>query len=205
MGEPAVAERALRADAQRNLESILEAAAATFADKGLDASVADIARRAGVGQATIFRRFETKDDLIAAVMEQRLGLLIEAADGASRRKRAWDGLREFMLAATELHARDRAVLQSMAERLKAEERMPDHVADLKAQLLSEVGALVERAKTEGDLRKDVAAQDIPVLICGAAQSGAMMPGAGDDVWKRYLQISLDGLRADCRGRLKPCV
>src|SRR3954469_19812482 len=103
----------LRADAARNLELILEAAEEVFAEKGNEACVADIARRAGVGQATIFRRFETKDDLIAAVMEQRLGLLIEAADRASRRKRAWDGLREFMMAATELHARDRAVLQLM--------------------------------------------------------------------------------------------
>ena len=62
----------LRADAQRNLERILEAARAVFARDGLDASVADVAERAGVGTATIFRRFPTKDDLVAAMIEYEL-------------------------------------------------------------------------------------------------------------------------------------
>ena len=62
----------LRADAQRNLERILEAARAVFARDGLDASVADVAERAGVGTATIFRRFPTKDDLVAAMLEYEL-------------------------------------------------------------------------------------------------------------------------------------
>ena len=62
----------LRADAQRNLERILEAACEVFARDGLDASVADVAERAGVGTATIFRRFPTKDDLVAAVLEREL-------------------------------------------------------------------------------------------------------------------------------------
>ncbi len=62
----------LRADAQRNLERILEAARVVFAEDGLDASVADVAERAGVGTATIFRRFATKDDLCAAILEREL-------------------------------------------------------------------------------------------------------------------------------------
>src|SRR3954452_16699642 len=93
----------LRADAARNLELILEAAEAAFAEKGHEACVADIATRAGVGQATIFRRFETKDDLIAAVFERKIGLLLAAAESAQRKRDAWDGLMEFMATATELH------------------------------------------------------------------------------------------------------
>src|SRR6187401_2826543 len=108
---------ALRADAARNLELILDAAEAAFAEKGHDASVADIAARAGVGQATIFRRFETKDDLIAAVFERKIEELVGVAEAASRKRRAWDGLIQFMTAATELHARDRGFFQSMAEQL----------------------------------------------------------------------------------------
>ena len=68
----------LRADAQRNLERILEAARAVFAEDGLDASVADVAERAGVGTATIFRRFPTKDDLVAAMLEHELEAIVAA-------------------------------------------------------------------------------------------------------------------------------
>src|SRR3954470_17888907 len=107
----------LRADAARNLELILEAAETAFAEKGHDASVADIAAEAGVGQATIFRRFETKDDLIAAVFERKIEKFIEAARAAGRKKRAWDGLMEFMATATQLHVRDRGFFQGMAEQL----------------------------------------------------------------------------------------
>src|SRR5580765_8506896 len=113
----AVAERALRADAQRNLESILEAAAEAFAEEGQEACVADIAKRAGVGQATIFRRFETKDDLIVAVFERRIGQIHEAARAGLRKRSAWDGLTGFMAVATELLARDRGFFQANAQRL----------------------------------------------------------------------------------------
>src|SRR3954452_13553709 len=106
----------LRADAARNLELILEAAETAFAEKGHDACVADIAAQAGVGQATIFRRFQTKDDLIAAVFERKIEKLLDAARTANRKKRAWDGLMGFMETVTQLHAGDRGFFQSMAER-----------------------------------------------------------------------------------------
>src|SRR3954468_8687813 len=102
MAEAVVAERVLRADAQRNLELMLEAAAEAFAEKGHEAGVADIAKRAGVGQATIFRRFETKDDLIAAVFERKIGQMHDAVRAALRKRSAWDGLRELMAMATEM-------------------------------------------------------------------------------------------------------
>src|SRR3954447_15717334 len=104
MAEGGVGERALRADAQRSLEAILETAAEVFAEKGHEACVADIATRAGVGQATIFRRFETKDDLIVAVFERKFARLRELLDAALRKRSAWDGLMEFMAAVTEMHA-----------------------------------------------------------------------------------------------------
>jgi len=199
VAEAVIAERALRADAQRNLESILEAAASEFAEHGLDTCVADIAKRAGVGQATIFRRFETKEDLIAAVVELKLDKLREAAEEAAGRKRAWDGLREFMQTAIALHLSDRGLYEAVHERLLSDPRM----LAKKAELLAIMTGLVERAKAEGDLRRDVAPQDFPVLVGAAAQAGAMAKDTDPEVWRRYLQIMLDGLRTDgCRGRLK---
>jgi AcrR family transcriptional regulator len=199
MSAPAV-ERALRADAQRNLESILEAAAAAFAENGLEACVADIARRAGVGQATIFRRFETKEDLIEAVVARKMVVLLEHAEQAAGRKRAWDGLREFMTFGVEVQMTDRGLFEVVADRLVRDERL----LALHEQIFEVVGGLVERAKAEGDLRRDIQPQDFPVLVCATAQAGLTVRSADPELWRRYLQILLDGLRADgCRGRLRP--
>src|SRR3954462_3414503 len=108
----------LRADAARNLELILEAAESEFDEKGNDASVADIAARAGVGQATIFRRFETKDDLIAAVLERKIGQIRTTAEAALRKRCAWDGLVELMAKVTQMHMRDRGLFQGMAKHME---------------------------------------------------------------------------------------
>jgi AcrR family transcriptional regulator len=64
--------RPLRADAERNRRRLIDAAVEVFAERGLEASTAEIARRAGVGQGTVFRRFPTKDDLVAAIVVDRL-------------------------------------------------------------------------------------------------------------------------------------
>ena len=195
-----VAERALRSDAKRNLDSILAAADAEFAEHGLEACVADIATRAGVGQATIFRRFATKEDLVLAVVETKLGRMLEAAEAASERKRAWDGLRELMQSGVEFHMRDRALFESAHERVMAAPRLREK----KLRMLELVGRVIDRAKAEGDLRRDVAPADVPVLIAAAAQAGAMAGDGDAETWKRYLQIMLDGLRPEgSRSRLRP--
>ena len=179
----------LRADAARNLELILEAAEEAFAEKGNSACVADIAARAGVGQATIFRRFETKDDLIAAVFERKIKQLVAAAEAASRKRRAWDGLQQFMALVTEFQVRDRGFFQSMAQQLMQDQ----HLADLKRQVTETVAGLVERAKAEGDLRPDIAPEDIHAFCAAAAQAATVGPVANPRAWKRYLSVITDGM------------
>ena len=178
---------ALRADAARNLELILEAAEEAFAEKGHEACVADIATRAGVGQATIFRRFETKDDLIAAVFERKMAKFEEAIDAASRKRHAWDGLMAFMKLVTEVQARDRGVLQAFAERVKADPALVAH----KQAMMAKVADLVDRAHDEGSLRRDITVDDIQALTAAAAQAGSASPNA----WKHYLAVITDGMRA----------
>jgi AcrR family transcriptional regulator len=179
----------LRADAARNLELILEAAEAAFAEKGNEACVADIAARAGVGQATIFRRFETKDDLIAAVFARKIAQIAEAAEAASRKRSAWDGLRGFMTFSTELMVRDRGCLQAFAPQVMAAN---PRVRAQKEAVHRLAEALVERAKAEGSLRSDIRVEDIHALCSAAAQAGA---GGGGRAWKRYLEVITDGMRA----------
>src|SRR3954447_21654864 len=77
-----VVEAHLRSDAQRNLARILDAARDVFAERGLEASVADVAERAEVGTATIFRRFPTKDDLCAAIMQRELATTLAVVQEA---------------------------------------------------------------------------------------------------------------------------
>ena len=181
----------LRADAARNLELILEAAEEAFAEKGHEASVGDIAARAGVGQATIFRRFETKDDLIAAVFERKLEQLLDAVGAASRKRRAWDGLMEFMTTVTENQLRDRGFFQSMAEQLMERE----HLRELKLEMKELMTALVEKAKAEGDLRADMTPEDVFAFCCAAASAAAMGQNQGPRALKRYLAVITDGMRA----------
>jgi AcrR family transcriptional regulator len=181
----------LRADAARNLELILEAAEAAFAEKGHEAGVADIAARAGVGQATIFRRFETKDDLIAAVFERRIEQLVEAAEAAKRKRRAWDGLMELMATLTEMQRRDRGFFQSMAEQMMKRDR----ILALKEQMKDSVSALVEAAKAEGDLREDISEEDVFAFSCAAASAAGMGPNQNARAAKHYLSVITDGMRA----------
>ena len=89
-------ERDLRADAERNRQRIIEAARAVFAEAGLDVPLEAIAQRAGVGIATLYRRFPTRDDLVAASFAPRMAEYIAAVDEALRAADTWAGLRDFV-------------------------------------------------------------------------------------------------------------
>jgi AcrR family transcriptional regulator len=98
----------LRSDARRNREKILAAASELFAQRGAEVSVSDIARMAGVGHATVFRRFPTKESLVLALLEQRVEALSAVAEGALAHEDAFEGLRAAMAYMAESQARDRA-------------------------------------------------------------------------------------------------
>src|SRR5690606_4727991 len=104
----------LRADARRNLERILEAAAEVFAERGADASVADVARRAGVGHATVFRRFPTKEHLLIALMAQRMEALAARAAAEAATEPREEALERFMEHLAGHFAKDRGFKDSTA-------------------------------------------------------------------------------------------
>ena len=178
----------LRADAQRNLDRVLEAAAAAFAEYGPDVSVTEIARRAGVGNATVFRRFPSKEALIAAVVSERLGELADSAEALIEEPDAGAAFEQFVWQISEIHARDRALYEG-APRCS---EIPE-VANAKQRLHGLVEQLVTRAQDEGSLRRDIQADDVPVLI-GSTILGSSQ--AGDpDAWRRYIAVVLAGLRS----------
>ena len=182
--------RPLRADAARNRRLLLAAAADEFAERGLDASVADIARRAGVGKGTVFRHFATKDDLLAAIVLDRIDALnavgerlLDAADPGA-------ALLEFLtVAAHQRQQLDLSFLQEAGE-LNAE------VTTVRAQLFHTVNMLVDRAREHGAVRADVTGTDVILLMCAPNYVTSYVPDASPDLWQRYLAIIFDGLRPE---------
>jgi len=181
----------LRADAQRNLVRVLDAAREVFAEQGVDAPVTEIADRAGVGVGTIFRRFPTKDDLLVAVVEQRTEQLIEAADLALESPDPGAALRGFMETATAMQISDVCWCEAGADLFERE-----GIRELTDVLVGKIGELLTSAQTAGQIRSDVRALDISVLLMAVAKSGLMLEDAVPGAWKRYLAIILDGLRPE---------
>jgi AcrR family transcriptional regulator len=177
----------LRADARRNLERVLEAAADAFAEHGADVSVDEVARRAGVGHATVFRRFPTKESLVAAVVCRRVEALVAFAAEALERPDAGEAFREFVWRAGETFAADRALWDGLGRCVEVPE-----VAESKGELHERVQQLIVRAQASGALRPDVGAEDISLLVGSAIQ--ATRHSADPEAWRRYLAVVLDGLR-----------
>jgi len=192
------AEPAQRADARRNRERVLAAAREQFAANGLDAQIDDIARRADVGVGTVYRHFPTKEALLEALAADRFTRLAEWAREALQAPDGWDGFCDFLRRSAELGANDRLLSEAMAERqaLQGAQREKDELMEVTA-------ALVERAQATGELRPDIGAQDIAMLMCGLGR--ATGPGAFDQAmsWERYLDIIIAGLRARGDSRVPP--
>jgi AcrR family transcriptional regulator len=180
--------RPLRADAARNRRLLLAAAADEFAERGLEASVADIARRAGVGKGTVFRHFATKDDLLAAIVIDRIDALNAVGERLLAAADPGTALLEFLTAAAhQRQQRDLSFLQEAGE-LNAE------VAKVRAQMFHTVHRLVDRARAHGAVRDDVTGADVILLMCAPNYVTSYVPDAPPDLWQRYLAIIFDGLR-----------
>lgn len=173
----------LRADAQRNLERVLDAATETFAASGPDASIDEIARRAGVGHATVFRRFPTKESLIDAVVERRIAELRAIVDDALASDDPGAAFFDFVWRVSELQASSRGLSQCFVQ---------SAAAHGKVELEAKAATIVARAQKAGAVRGDVKPTDVPVLIRSALQS------APEKQWRRYVEVVLDGLRATSR-------
>lgn len=192
--------RELRSDAMRNRERIIAAAVEVFAERGLEASTAEIAHRAGVGEATLFRRFPSKDDLITAIVENQIDESIAIADECLTDPDPGKGLERFLRTMVERSVADRGVLESA----KDECVMCDALGEHRRRFLDAVAALVKRAQAAGAVRDDVSGQDVAVLIGMVSSTGELpFPGLRDDLWKRYMQLLLDGLRPEGATRLRP--
>jgi AcrR family transcriptional regulator len=195
-GEQSTVERAQRADARRNRLAVIEAAKKLFADEGLDAQMPDVAKAAKVGVGTVYRHFPTKDDLIAALAAERFERLAEKAREGIANEDPWEGLCQFIRFAARIQADDRGLCEVMGSR---PEVMDASARSVGLDKLSE--QLVKRAHRSGDLRKDLAWEDIPMIACGLGRVTQAEMGPGTGRWPRLVEIIIDGLRAPGSGRL----
>lgn len=182
----------LRADAERNRRRLLDAAAAAFAEHGLDVSVAEIARRAELGKGTVFRRFPTKDHLIAAIFIDRLGGLVARGRALLDNEDPGDALREWIRATVQLMTEDRGLLEAAS----APALEDAGIAAVHDEFLDVTGLLLARAQERGAVRDDVTGEDIAVLAGGICQASARLHAIVPRVWERYVDLVFDGLRPE---------
>jgi AcrR family transcriptional regulator len=191
---------ALRADAARNRLRILAAASDVFAERGLDASTAEIARRAGVGEATLFRRFPSKHDLIVAILAERIDAVIATAEECLGEPDPWDAVERFFTVLVEQQVHDQGALEAVKDECMTDPAL----AARRKRVMEVIGRLLRRAQQAGVVRDDLTAPDIALLTAAASSlSGIAFPGLRPDLWRRYLGVILDGIRPDGATRLRP--
>ena len=190
----------LRADAARNRELIITAAASVFAERGLDAATAEIAHRAGVGEATLFRRFPTKDDLIDAIIETRMEEVVALADTAASDPDPAEALERFMQDLVKQFSRDRGFFEAAGERCMTDPRFKP----LRERAHEAVGRVLKGAQDAGAVRRDLSPADISFLAGSALYAMEVSkPGLREDLWKRYLRVILDGMKPEGASKLRP--
>ena len=184
--------RAMRADARRNRERILEAARLAYAEHGRDVQIDEVAQRAGVGVGTLYRHFPTKTSLAGALAREHFEALCVIAQAAlDAPGTPGERFESLIWDAARLAERDTAIAEVMA----GEPAVFDYVQE-PLERLQGLGALLVAAGVEsGELRADAEVGDIPVIMCGLGQviaTTGQRPGPG---WERYVTIALDGMRA----------
>jgi AcrR family transcriptional regulator len=188
----------LRADASRNRERIVAAAREAFVEHGADVTLDEIARRAGVGNATIYRHFADRSELIRQVTLEVMNRTIDLAESAlADEGDAFEALRRFAYGATE--ERIGALCPILSEGCEV---LAAQLAEKRARLERALEGIMDRARDSGLLRPDVAPGDILIAL---AQLTRPLPGTTrvslDRFVHRHLQLFLDGLRAPARSTL----
>ena len=180
----------MRADAERNRERVLVAAQHVFSEHGLDASVADVAREAGVGKATIFRSYPTKDDLIAAIACDRVRWVETLVTEALEQPDAWaafEGCSSISPTATRPTSRT-------SRRSRATPMRPQLTAARNATNKA-FRKLMKKAKEQGAMRADATPEDIRTLFHGVTHAMTEEERRDVEAWARWAELFANAFRA----------
>src|ERR1700759_3276604 len=192
----AVSDRPLRADAARNAERILRATRDAYDELGPEAPIEAIARRAGVGERTLYRRFPTKAELVRAALDQCIAEdLTPAIEAAHRAVDPLEGLTQLLEAAISLGAREHNLLTAVR-------RAGSLTSDVSTEVIDALTELAERGRRAGVIRADLAAVDLPRMLA-MLYSVVQTMDAGSDGWRRYVALTLDSISAGERRTAAP--
>jgi AcrR family transcriptional regulator len=183
-------ERPLRRDAERNRRRILHAAAEVFTERGLDATLDDVARRAGVGVGTVYRRFPDKEALIEVLFTDRIDAMVAVAKEACAAPDPWAAFVSFLEYVSATLARDLGLRQLMMFATYGRDR----VAYGREQMRPVVSQLVARAQEAGALRSDFSPTDVPMIAFMLASVSEYASPVQPRLWERYLAMIIDALR-----------
>lgn len=182
-------EKPLRADAERNRQRVLAAAREVFARRGLEAGLDEIARHAGVGTGTVYRRFPDKTALVTALFEERLDQVVATVKEAVAHPDPWEGLCAALESLIAMQIEDRGLKDVIFGAVGDHETFRER----RAELMPLVQQGVCRAVEAGVLRPDVALTDFAPLQVMLTQVATFTEAADPQLWRRYLRIVLDGL------------
>jgi AcrR family transcriptional regulator len=182
--------RALRADAARNRERILAAARRVFSEQGVEASVAEIAREAGVGKATVFRSFPTKEHLIASIACDRVRWVEDLVNQALEQQDAWAAFKDMLTDLAHRHATDFTHLAGLARHTAT-----PALTEARAAANAALRRLMDRAKEQGSMRADATPEDVRLLFQGVTR--AMTDDERHDLaaWTRWAELFANALRS----------
>jgi AcrR family transcriptional regulator len=183
------APRPLRADARRNRDAVLAAAAAAFSAQGVDASLEDIAREAGVGVGTLYRHFPTREALVFGVYSREVELLADSARQYAAELPPAEALREWMRRFVQYAATKRGLIDMLRVMMRDESEVFDQI---KEQIRQAATTLLDAAARSGDIRTDMTAEDLTRSMGGICM--ASDPSAGPECASRLVDLVYDGLR-----------
>ena len=201
-GQPAPREEAgppLRRDAERNRERIIAAARAAFAADGIEISMASVARAAGVGIATLFRRFPTREDLIDAVFADTMNAYVDAVTEALDDPDPWHGFTAYVHAVCAMQAANRGFAEVLTMTFPAAIELEDQRRRAYLGFLE----LIDRAKATGRLRPDFTPQDLVILLMANAGVVAATTAVAPPAWQRLVGYMLQAFAAPQPATLPP--
>jgi AcrR family transcriptional regulator len=172
----------LRVDAERNRQRVVAAARQAFAELGIEVPMEEIARRAGVGVGTLYRRFPTRADLIAAAFEAKMRAQAEAARQAVEDPDPWRAFCSYVEQMCAMQAGDRGFTTVLTMTFPTAKRFE---AD-RERAYADFAALVERAKAAGKLRADFVTEDLPIFLMANAGVLAATADAAPEAWRRLV-------------------
>ncbi|OBQ71003.1 MULTISPECIES: TetR/AcrR family transcriptional regulator [Mesorhizobium] len=187
--ENAAVEKPLRADARRNRDRLVEMAAAVFAERGIDASLEEIARRAGVGIGTLYRHFPTREHLVEVVYRREAEALCAAADELAKKHASDVALEEWMRRFVDYIATKRGLATSLRILISTNSTL---FSDTSGRVSQALRQLVEAAVADGTIRGDVDASDVLHALSGIYSA----PDTPEwrDRSRRLVKLLMDGLR-----------